>query len=169
MAIRRLLVGATLSVIASIGLPAAIAVAEPAYPPSVGSLTVPTTTVTAGHSLHVSGTGFAGGSTVTVTVWVGGVAVDSFTVTADSSGAISTGVLLSRFGRATIVVTGLDPNGASRVLTSVVEATAVAAGGAGLPNTGASIRIPLVLGGALLLGGAGAVLAGRRRRRAIAS
>ncbi|MEN3361989.1 MAG: hypothetical protein V7637_5971 [Mycobacteriales bacterium] len=164
MAIRRLLVGATLSVIASVGLPAAIAVAAPAYPPSTGGLSVSSTTVTAGGSVHVTGTGFGAGTTVTVTVWVGGVAVDSFSVVADSSGEISTGVLLSHSGTATIVVSGVDSSGATRVLTSVVEAASVSASGS-LPDTGASVRTPLVLGGALLLGGAGAILAGRRRRR----
>ncbi|HVQ95035.1 MAG TPA: LPXTG cell wall anchor domain-containing protein [Mycobacteriales bacterium] len=173
MAIRRLLVGATLSVIASVGLPAAAAVAEPVYPPATGGLSVSATTVSAGGSVHVAGGGFEAGSTATVTVRVTGIGiVDSFTVTADDSGVISTNVLLSHSGTTTIVVTGVDPTGAARVLTSVVEATSVSASGSGsgsgskaLPDTGASIGAPLVLGVALLLGGAGAVLAGRRRRR----
>jgi LPXTG-motif cell wall-anchored protein len=174
MAIRRLLVGATLSVIASVGLPAAVAVAAPVYPPATGGLSVSATTVSAGGSVHVAGGGFEAGSMATVTVRVSGIGiVDSFSVTADDSGVISTNVLLSHSGTTTIVVTGVDPSGAARVLTSVVEATSTSASGSGsgsgskasLPDTGASIGTPLVVGAALLLGGAGAVLAGRRRRR----
>lgn len=172
MAIRRLLIGAALGVIASFGLPAAAAIAAPAYPPSVGGLTVSASTVTAGGSVSVAGSGFEPGSSVNVTVRVSGVGiVDNFSVVADMNGSIATAVRLTVAGETTIVVTGVDVNGAPRILTTVVEAASAggssgsASGGASLPNTGASIRIPLVLGGALLLGGCGAILSTRRRRR----
>jgi LPXTG-motif cell wall-anchored protein len=35
----------------------------------------------------------------------------------------------------------------------------------GLPNTGSNVLSPLVLGGVLVLGGAGVIVAARRRRR----
>jgi LPXTG-motif cell wall-anchored protein len=174
MAIRRLLIGAALGVIASFGLPAAVAVAAPAYPPSVGGLTVSASTVTAGGSVSIAGAGFEAGSPVNVTVRVAGVGiVDNFSIVADMNGSIATAVRLTVAGQTTIVVTGVDINGAPRILTTVVEAASAggssgggsASGGVSLPNTGASIRIPLVLGGALLLGGCGAILSTRRRRR----
>src|SRR5690348_16732706 len=123
MAIRRLLAGAALGVVASFGLPAAAAVAEPAYPPAVGGLTVSSTSVSVGGSVSIAAGGFAAGSTVIVTVRVAGVGVvDSFSVEADSSGDIGASVKLSTSGNATITVSGVDANGAARVLTTVVEA-----------------------------------------------
>jgi LPXTG-motif cell wall-anchored protein len=167
MAIRRLLVGAVLGAVASVALPAAAAVADPTYPPSIGGLSVSASTVVAGGSVHVSGSGFKPGSEATVTVRIGGVVVNSFTVTVGSGGDIAATVVLAAAGTATIVVTGIDPSGATRVLTSVVLAASGSSGSAsaGLPDTGASIGTPLLLGGALVLGGAGAILATRRRRR----
>lgn len=168
MAIRRLLVGAVLGVVASALLPAAASLAEPAYPPAVGGLTVSATSVVAGGSVHVNGTGFEPGSQATVTVRVAGIGiVSSFSVTVDSSGAVGATVHLSYAGQTTIVVTGVDPDGAVRVLSSVVEAASSSSGGKGsaLPDTGASIGAPLVLGAALVAAGLGALLVTRRRRR----
>jgi hyaluronoglucosaminidase len=168
MTIRRLLVGAALGVLASIALAAPTsAAAEPTYPPSVGGLTVSATTVAPGGSVTVTGSGFMAGSTVTVTVTNGGVVVASFTVTANSAGVVSASLALTASGTNTITLTGVDPNGAARVLVSTVFVvpSAASGSGSGLPNTGASIGTPLALGGVLILSGAGVVLATRRRRR----
>jgi LPXTG-motif cell wall-anchored protein len=176
MAIRRLLAGAALGVVASFGLPAVAAVADPAYPPSVGGLTVSSTSVSVGGSVSIAGTGFEPGSTATVTVRVRNVGItDNFAVVADASGNIGASVKLTSSGQTTIVVTGVDADGAPHVLTTVVEAASTGAAAPplglgpspkrGLPDTGANIRTPLVLGAALVLGGVGALLSTRRRRR----
>jgi LPXTG-motif cell wall-anchored protein len=165
MVIRRLLVGVVLAVVATVLLPAAVGQAAPAYPPSVGGLEVSASSVVTGGSVQVAGSGFKPGSQVIVTVRVGGVVVATFPTAVDALGEIFTTLHLTHAGETTIIVTGVDPDGAARVLTSVVEAASAGSAGAELPNTGANIRAPLVLGGALLLGGAGAVLVTRRRRR----
>src|SRR6266550_7197281 len=176
MSIRRLLAGAALGVIASALAPVA-AGAQPIYPPQTGGLTVSATSVVAGSAVSVSGTGFAPASSVTVTVVVQDFGVvRSFTTKADSAGNVATSVLLSVAGTATVTMSGADPDGVPRLLTSTVfVASPPSAAGppgqagppskAGLPNTGANVLSPLVIGGVLVLGGAGAIVAARRRRR----
>jgi len=112
-------------------------------------------------------------------------------VTADASGSFSTGVTLTQVGTVVITASGVSDTGASRVLSATVQV--VAAGGAGgagagsggagsgtgggsgvggsgsLPNTGASLRLPIALGAILVLGGAGLITAVRRRKRGSAT
>jgi LPXTG-motif cell wall-anchored protein len=184
MSIRRLLAGAALGVVASVvvAVPAGAepATPVPSYPPVPGGATVSVTNVTAGGAVTVSGSGFAADSTVTIIVDVEGHSpVSTSTVTAGAAGTVSVRLLLTVAGKNTIILAGVDPNGAPRVLTTVVLVAPPGAGlppqagglppqgggAGGLPATGANILSPLVLGGVLVLGGAGAIIAARRRRR----
>ena len=121
-----------------------------------------------------------------------GSAVQGFaaqTVTANASGAFSASVKLTQAGTNVITASGLDPNGNLRTLTTTVfvgggggvggdntgtgtgtgsgsgSGGGSASGVGGLPNTGSDLTVPLVLGGALVLLGGGALLAGRRRKQ----
>jgi alpha-L-fucosidase len=179
MSIRRLLAGAALGVVAGVvvAVPAG-AQPVPSYPPVVGGAAVSATNVTAGGEVTVSGTGFAVNSTVTIIVDVEGHSpVSTSTVSADAAGAVSARVRLTVAGKNTIILAGVDPSGTPRVLTTVVFVASHGGGlppqggglppqgAGGLPATGANILSPLVLGGVLVLGGAGAIVAARRRRR----
>jgi len=113
---------------------------------------------------------------------VRGVAAAAAVVNTDGSGAFSTSVTLSTLGLATITASGLNPSGGTRTLIATVQV--VVAGGAGgggdgdgsgdggsgvggsgsLPDTGASILLPVTIGAILLLGGAGLVAVARRRK-----
>jgi LPXTG-motif cell wall-anchored protein len=103
-------------------------------------------------------------------------------VTTDGSGAFSTSVTLNTLGLATITATGLNSSGGTRTLIATVEVVAAGSGvggggsgagsdgsgigGAGsLPDTGASVLLPVTIGGILLLAGVGLVTAVRRRKR----
>jgi LPXTG-motif cell wall-anchored protein len=180
MLIRRLLAGAALGVVASVvaSAPAgADPTPPPSYPPEVGGLTVSATTTVAGSTITLSGGGFAAGCAATITVQVAGLGeVLTFTEAADAAGLVSTSVQLTEAGTNTITMACLDPDGAARALSATVQVTAPPSAappssappggsGGGLPNTGASILSPLILGGVLVLGGAAAIVAARRRRR----
>jgi len=184
MSIRRLLAGAALglaaSVVAAVPAGAQPTTPVPSYPPVVGGAAVSATNVTAGGEVTVSGGGFAVNSTVTIIVDVEGHSpVSTSTVSADAAGAVSARVRLTVAGKNTIILAGVDPSGTPRVLTTVVFVAShggglppqggglppQGAGAGGLPATGANILSPLVLGGVLVLGGAGAIVAARRRRR----
>ncbi len=111
-----------------------------------------------------------------------GSAVQGFaaqTVTANASGAFSASVRLTRSGTNVITASGLDPNGNLRTLSTTVfvggggnnNGTGSGSGSGstgrvgGLPNTGADLKMPLILGGALVLLGGGAIVAGRKRKQ----
>jgi LPXTG-motif cell wall-anchored protein len=102
------------------------------------------------------------------------------TVSANSSGVFSASVKLTQPGTNVITASGLDPNGNLRTLTTRVFVTGGGAGNGGtgngsdsgsgvgtgaLPNTGADLKLPIILGGALVLLGSGAIVAGRRRKQ----
>jgi LPXTG-motif cell wall-anchored protein len=167
MSIRRLLAGAALGAVASV-VSAVPASAAPSYPPVTGGLTVSATNVVAGSAITATGEGFAPNSKVMVTVVMQGMGVvRSFSVTADASGKVSAVVRLSVAGTATITFSGADPDGVPLVLSSTVLVAAAPppASAGGLPNTGANVLSPLIVGGVLVLGGVGAIFATRRRRR----
>ena len=171
MSIRRLLAGLAVGTVASVIASAPAGAAPSAsptatYPPQVGGLTVSATTLVAGGTLTLSGGGFAPGCSATVAVVVSGIGVvRSLTAVADDSGLLSASLTLSTIGTNTITASCAAPNGAPRVLSTTVLVTAPPTSGGGLPNTGSNVLSPLVLGGILVLGGAGAILAARRRRR----
>jgi hypothetical protein len=110
--------------------------APPVYPPSIGSLSVSATVVTAGDTVRVWGDGYAPN---TVVVFSGRVVLPITTSTqqrrrpadcratgrlcvvrADWSGRISATIRLTRPGTTAIVASGTDPRGAARVLSAVV-------------------------------------------------
>jgi LPXTG-motif cell wall-anchored protein len=123
------------------------------------------------------------GSFLPATAGVQRRAAAAAVVDADGSGAFSTSVTLTEIGLTTITATGENPSGGTRTLIATVEV--VAAGGVGgdgdgdgdgdgasgvggdgaLPDTGASVLLPVTLGAILVLGGAGLVTVVRRRKR----
>ncbi|HST65351.1 MAG TPA: LPXTG cell wall anchor domain-containing protein [Mycobacteriales bacterium] len=113
----------------------------------------------------------------------------ALSVTADANGAFSTTVTLTQAGTNVITATGLDPNGNLRTLSTTVFVGGAgsgagggtgagsgagsgsgagggnASGAGGLPNTGADLKLPVILGGILVLLGGGALVAGRKRKQ----
>jgi hyaluronoglucosaminidase len=170
MAMRRSHVVAALGAAAGV-LIATPAFAAPAYPPVTAALTVSASTVAPGGGVSIHGSGFEPGSGATVTIRAADFGVvDDFSVTADDSGAVDSKVYLTRSGTNTITITGVGPGGEPRSVVADVLVTAPAEAApftpsASLPDTGARILGPLTLGGILVLGGAGALLIGRKRRR----
>jgi LPXTG-motif cell wall-anchored protein len=170
MAIRRSHVVAALGAAAGV-LIATPAHAAPAYPPATAALTVSASTVSAGGGVNIHGTGFEPGSAATVTIRAADFGVvDDFSVTADESGEVASKVWLTRAGTNTITITGVAPGGGQRTVVADVLVTAPGESAPStptesLPNTGARVIGPLTFGGILVLGGAGALLLGRRRRR----
>lgn len=111
------------------------------------------------------------------------------TVTADANGAFTTSVTLTQAGTNIITASGLDRNGNPLTLSATVFVTGgsgvggdgsgtgsgsgsgsgggSASGVGGLPNTGADLKLPVILGGALVLLGGGTLVAGRRRKQRV--
>lgn len=104
------------------------------------------------------------------------------TVTADAAGSFTTSVVLNQVGRNVITATGIDAAGNPRTLSTSVLVVAAGSGDGsgdgssgtgpgsdngvgGLPNTGADLTVPAVVGGALVLLGGAALLASRRRKQ----
>jgi LPXTG-motif cell wall-anchored protein len=106
------------------------------------------------------------------------------TAVADANGAFTASVRLTQAGTNVITASGLDPNGNLRTLSATVFVRAGGNGGNGgnngnngsgsgngkggvgtLPNTGSDLKVPIILGGALVLLGSGAVVAGRKRKQ----
>ena len=135
----------------------------------------PTTSVsnqspTAGSSLTFCGQGFVPGETVKIRL-DNSIAYPS--VTADTSGSFCTTIVLGATltaGTHTLTATGVT---SGRTSSSTIQVLGVSASGAptsaglgntGLAFTGANAIGIGALGGLLLLGGAGLVVAGRRRK-----
>lgn len=105
------------------------------------------------------------------------------TVNADANGAFTASVTLTQAGNNVITASGLDPNGNLRTLTTTVfvsgggggtgngsgsgSGSGSSSGVGGLPNTGSNLKTPVILGGALVLLGGGALVAGRRRKQRV--
>ncbi|GAA2529562.1 hypothetical protein [Pilimelia columellifera] len=185
--------GAALTALALLAAPVS---AEP-YPAEAPAATVSTAVVAPGGEVTFYATGFIPGETVSITVSYSGTAMPARAVAmipvsyqagaastrlsatsvaaagkaqnviADGSGSISTGVVLSQTGTATITATGLTSG------VTVSQTVIVAAGAAGdeaLAVTGgrtsAWLRNALLAGGALVLLGSFALWMAMRRRRA---
>jgi hypothetical protein len=132
--------------------------------------TQPTTSVsngapTAGSAITFCGQGFAPGETVTVTL-DNGTTYPS--VTADASGAFCTTIVLGAnlSGNHAITARGVTSGRTSSTAITVqgVSASAATTTSGGLAFTGAAVIGLGALGGALLVGGAIMVVAGRRRK-----
>lgn len=123
----------------------------------------------------------AAGTTRTVAPSVQRFAAQTVPVNAD--GSFTASVVLTQAGTNVITATGIDPAGNTRTLTTIVFVAAAGGGGdgsgdgssgggsdsdggvGGLPDTGADLTMPAVLGGALVLLGGGTLLASRRRSK----
>ena len=145
----------------------------PQYPPGKCQLRLSRATVAGGETVEVAGDGFATGSTVDIAL----AGRRLGTATAASTGSISTAVVVPADlapGRHQMTATGPSALGGTQVLSASLTVTAAGgrplgsaqpAGPAGsLPRTGSSSPVPLLLvGGALVLLGSGAVVTARRR------
>jgi hypothetical protein len=163
-----------------------------AYPPSLCTITVSTTQVTAGHGLVISATGFQPRAELRIYLRSRWILIG--TAHADSAGRLTTRIRIPasvRPGRHRLSVTGLGRNsqirrtlaatiivarhrghlpppvpGSHTVLTRGLEHGGGTSSGGGLAGTGSSVAVPVgALGVILVLMGGGAVAAARRRRR----
>jgi hypothetical protein len=117
--------------------------------------------VTVGAQVTLSGSGYQPGSVVELVVYSTPVSLGS--VVADANGAFSATVTLPASmanGKHHLVSVGVDAAGNPRYLVSEI----IVSGGTGLAYTGFSPAPYLGGGAALLLAGAGLIVAGRRRR-----
>ena len=119
-------------------------------------------TVNAGGVARVVGYGFQPGTTTSV--WMMSTPLSLGTATAQSDGTFALQIAIPSDLEGlnhTIQVQGVDTQGSSRAIaTGVLVATRTS-----LPVTGTDSQLPLVLGGSLLLGGAGLGLTAQTRRR----
>jgi hypothetical protein len=119
-------------------------------------------TFTAGGAGRVVGYGFQPGTTTSVWMMSSPQLLGTATVQSDGTFALQIAVSSDLEGKNhTIQVQGVDTQGSSRAIaTGVLVATRTS-----LPVTGNDSQLPLVLGGSLLLGGAGLGLTAQTRRR----
>jgi LPXTG-motif cell wall-anchored protein len=138
------------------------------YPIQTGELTVssggsPTSSLQAGQSFAVAGGGFNPSTTVTITIDPSGAILG--TATTDATGAFSATVSVPSSlstGSYTVRATGAGPSG-TLVLSQAVTVQGAASG---LPVTGSSSTIALLIGISLLAAGALLVTLTRRSRLA---
>jgi LPXTG-motif cell wall-anchored protein len=139
-----------------------------AVPTKSADLTMPagaSSSVAAGKTITVTGTGYAPGSTVTLAIYSTPTVLT--TVVADANGAFTVTVTVPAglaAGKHTLVAAGVDDLGNARYVN--LEVTVTSGGGVRLANTGADVTVP-ALGGIAVLGlGAGLIVAARRRSNA---
>jgi titin len=143
-------------------------------PTKNGDLTLPagaTSTVAAGKTMTISGSGYAPNSTVALAIYSTPQVLT--TVVTDASGNFTATVTVPAglaAGSHTLVASGVDSSGNVRFvnLAVTVSASGSASGGARLAYTGADVALPLAVGiGALALGG-GLIVVRRRATRSAA-
>ena len=130
-----------------------------------GGVTLSPTSPKVGSMLTIDSTGWKPATDVTITLHSTPVVLA--TVTADANGnAHATGQIPSgtATGAHTVELTGTDPAGAPRTVTTAITISAAGGGGGSLPRTGAAIAA-LVLVGAVLFA-IGAALSTARKRTA---
>ena len=141
-------------------------------PTKNGDLTLPagaSSTVAAGKTITVSGSGYAPMSSVTLAIYSAPQVLA--TVVTDAAGNFTATVTVPAglaAGSHTLVASGVDANGVVRYVSVpvTVSATGTASTGPKLANTGADVTLP-ALGGIATLGlGAGLIVVSRRRRTA---
>jgi hypothetical protein len=136
---------------------------DTSYPPSQCSGTVSATSVSAGGTVTVGGSGFGAGNRVTFTLFPGGISLGS--ATANAAGFVSSRVSLPAGlspGSYTIVL--FEPE-TGRRLSVTIRVTGGTGGDDALAFTGSNLITPLAAGGGfLLLAAAGTVVVARRRR-----
>ncbi|MGH8925130.1 MAG: hypothetical protein ACRDWA_10910 [Acidimicrobiia bacterium] len=146
-----------LFVLSLVGLLGLSATALAQYQPADGPVELSTTNLDPGDEVEVSGSGFAPGSEVVLTIESEPVMLA--TVTANSGGSFSSIVTVPSnvaAGQHTISATGIDPSGAPRVLAAQVSV------GGSLPFTG--LPLDWVVVGAVVLLTLGAAMLAMRGR-----
>jgi 5'-nucleotidase len=129
-----------------------------------GGITVTPSTVGGGNQVTIDSSGWKASSDVTITLHSTPVVLG--TVTADASGNVHATETIpsgTAVGAHTIELTGTDPTGAPRDVTSQITVT-TGSGGGSLPRTGAAIAA--MVGVALVMFFGGSALS-RARKRAI--
>lgn len=148
-------------------LAGALAFAGPASASPYGghgntTVTVGDTAVSAGDAVVFSGTGFAAGCELTITV--NGRTVG--TVNADDSGAFATSVTLTTPGANTLIARGCGESNRATVFVTAAGNAAVPGTG-GLPHTGFQSPVALLGAGLVLLGTMLVGVTANRRRRSL--
>ncbi|WP_324275478.1 LPXTG cell wall anchor domain-containing protein [Blastococcus brunescens] len=140
-------------------------------PTKSADLTLPagaTSTVAAGKTITVNGSGYQPGSTVTLAIYSTPQVLT--TVVADASGNFTVTVTVPAglaAGDHTLVAAGVDNAGNPRYVNLVVTVSASgAATGAKLAATGADVTVPAIAGLSVLALGGGLIVAARRRNAA---
>src|SRR3954447_21328090 len=184
-----------LAVIAAAGalLGASTGAALAEYPPSSGSGAVSSTTIVVGGHVDFSGSGFAFGSPVTVSIdsavygtvtangpssaalgrsssaHVANAAFAQPAAASTTSASFTIRITMQKVGEFTLTGSGVAPNGGARVVTAhvtVVPKAAVAGSSSSLPFTGSSALIPGLLIGVTMLAGGFVLLTSVRSRKA---
>lgn len=140
------------------------ALAQSSEPVSTGPLTAPAAEdgVSAGDVIEVSGSGYAPGGSVDITIESDPILLK--TIRTDAAGAFVTTVTIPAgipAGVHTLKATGPDPAGGLRVLSMSVTVTGESGGGV-IPRTGGDIAALAGIGAAALLAGGGVLVARRR-------
>lgn len=141
----------------------------PPYPPGQCHLTVSSTSIQAGGTLQVSGSGFAANTLISFTLDPGSIAIG--TLYSDSSGAVNGSITIpssvSPGSYTDIKASGMDPNGFGYALWS--DPITITNGTAAISATPASshpaLSTPVGLGALLLLLALGSGLVVNSRRR----
>jgi hypothetical protein len=136
-----------------------IASAAPGYPPSTGTLTVSTTTVSPGGTDTASGSGCSAGSAVTLSLVPGGALG---TTTATLSGGFTDTVTVPSStspGGYKLQSTCVGPSGGVLTLSAAVTVQT------SLPFTGTNVILPVGIAIVLLAIGSAALIFARRRPR----
>jgi LPXTG-motif cell wall-anchored protein len=132
-----------------------------------GGVTLDPATPKVGSTLTVDSTGWMAATAVTVTLHSTPVVLA--TVTSDANGNVHAEAQIpsdTATGAHTLELTGTDPAGAPRTVTTAITIDAASGGGGSLPRTGAAIAA-LVLVGAVLFAVGAALSTARKRRAAV--
>ncbi|HEX2904534.1 MAG TPA: putative Ig domain-containing protein, partial [Jatrophihabitans sp.] len=157
--------------------PAAAVVLSAVLPASAGTLNGVPGHAAVGQVLHLNGSGFASGATVTIGIYSSPAVLAH--VNANASGAFAATITVpDRLGRHTFVAAGAGPDGHPRYLETATVISAAASGGGtggagstssggGLANTGPDTDPRATAGWALTIAlfGFGLTVAARRRKR----
>lgn len=165
-----LLAGALL-LLSMVVLGSAPATAGP-YPPTVcATLSVSTTTPSAGESITVSGTGFTAGERVTLELHSSPRVVGSATVRGDGTFTTHITIPKDMYGRHLLLEAGGHPACPVDPITLVINASAALGeqigpngGGSGLASTGVQIALLIAIAALALATGVALNRAGRRKR-----
>jgi hypothetical protein len=149
----------------------AVACPPGTYPPGQQCIpfSITVTVVVNGQTVTVTVTGFAPFSKVKIVLQPGSVGLGTFTT--NGSGAVTATLTVPKglgAGAYTITASGVDANGAVRILSAPLTVKS-AGSGSGLPFTGFELGAASLLGAGLLGAGTIAVASGRKRKSSFAT